>query len=172
MDSMEDEGATANRGDDHADAAALARYANDLLDGMLAALPGWSERRVVEILVMARGTVTGDERAAAVEAGERAQASVGPVLRALLIQDIDAQRSTPLDVVRRAVPFPTEVLRAAGVPPVSRDEFDRQRFPDDDYDLSPRTYEDLDPALREVGLTWGAAKAHVHLQRRRRRDSR
>jgi hypothetical protein len=36
------------------------------------------------------------------------------------------------------------------------------------YDLSPAAFADLDPSLREPGLTWGAAKAHVHLARRRR----
>jgi len=69
--------------------------------------------------------------------------------------------------VRSAVVFPTEVLRAAGVPPVDRDEAARTMFPDDDYDLTPASFAELDPALTEVGIVWGAAKAHVHLARRR-----
>ncbi len=40
-------------------------------------------------------------------------------------------------------------------------------FPDDDYDLTPASFGDLDPALHEPGLVWGAAKAHVFLARRR-----
>ena len=39
----------------------------------------------------------------------------------------------------------------------------RRNFPDDVYDLSPATFADVDPALHEPGLVWGAAKAHVHL---------
>ena len=41
-------------------------------------------------------------------------------------------------------------------------------FPDDVYDLAPASFADVDPALHEPGLVWGAAKAHVHLARRRR----
>ena len=43
----------------------------------------------------------------------------------------------------------------------------RAMFPDDLYDLTPGSFRDLDPALHEPGLEWGAAKAHVHLARRR-----
>ena len=73
----------------------------------------------------------------------------------------------PLALVRQAVPYPTEVLRSAGVPPVARDEFAARQFPDDDYDLAPTSFAELDPELHEPGLVWGAAKAHVHLARRR-----
>jgi putative CocE/NonD family hydrolase len=40
-------------------------------------------------------------------------------------------------------------------------------FPDDAYDLGPASFADIDPSLHEPGLMWGAAKAHVHLARRR-----
>ena len=36
------------------------------------------------------------------------------------------------------------------------------------YDLAPANFADVDPALAEPGLLWGAAKAHVHLARHRR----
>jgi hypothetical protein len=45
-------------------------------------------------------------------------------------------------------------------------------FPDDVYDLTPASFADVDPALHEPGLVWGAAKAHVHLARRRRQGKR
>jgi hypothetical protein len=57
------------------------------------------------------------------------------------------------------------VLRAAGVPPVVRDEHQERLFPEDVYDLAPANFADVDPALAEVGLAWGAAKAFEHLQR-------
>jgi hypothetical protein len=93
-------------------------------------------------------------------------------VRALLASDIDDQRTGPLAVVRGAVRFPTAVLEQAGVPPVERDPFAVRQFPEDLYDLAPATFGDLDPTLHEPGLTWGAAKAHVHLARRRREGRR
>jgi hypothetical protein len=54
---------------------------------------------------------------------------------------------------------------------VPRDEFSVRSFPDDAYDLSPASFADVDPALHEPGLAWGAAKAYVHLARRRAADS-
>ncbi|MFL6206104.1 MAG: hypothetical protein ACJ739_12225 [Acidimicrobiales bacterium] len=161
-------GEDANPGDDPQDAAALAAYAGALADAVVAALPRWVERAVA---LRYRGWC-GEELPAAVDAESRAagQAAVADVeapLRDLLAQDPDAQRANPLAIVRRAVVRPTEVLRAAGVPPVPRDPQAAQLFPDDDYDLSPGAFADLDPSLHEPGLVWGAAKAHVILARRR-----
>ena len=158
--------------DDPHDAAALARYASTLAAGIEAALPGWVERSVERLLVAYRGGVDPGERAAAVEAGLAARSEVAPRVRALLAQDVDEQRTSPLALLRDAVTYPTAVLQQAGVLPVVRDEFVERRFPDDVYDLAPATFGDLDPALHEPGLTWGAAKAHVHLARRRREGSR
>jgi hypothetical protein len=55
---------------------------------------------------------------------------------------------------------------------VARDEFSLRNFPDDVYDLTPASFADVDPELHEPGLLWGAAKAHVHLARRRREGRR
>ena len=150
------------------DVAALAAYGQTLADGIEAALPGWVERGVERLLVAYRGSVTSDERAAAAAAGVAAQAEVGPQVRELLALDPDEQRAGPLALLRAAVSYPTSVLRDAGVPPVVRDEFAERQFPDDVYDLMPAAFGDLDPDLQETGLVWGAAKAHVHLSRRRR----
>ena len=158
--------------DDPADAAALARYAAALADGVEAALAGWVVGCVERILVAYRGVVEPEEHEAAARAGAAAAAEVGPEVRALLLTDIDAQRTSPLALVRDAVRYPTDVLEQAGVPPVERDPFDERQFPDDRYALAPATFADLDPALHEPGLTWGAAKAHIHLARRRREGRR
>jgi hypothetical protein len=98
-------------------------------------------------------------------AGREAAAELGPRLRALLAADVDEQRANPLAVARAAVTWPTEVLRAAGEPPVRRDDHQRTHFPDDDYDLTPMTFADLDPSLHEPGILWGAIKARTHLLR-------
>ena len=109
---------------------------------------------------------------AARDAGVRAQQDVSPQVRALLETDVDEQTTNPLAILRGAVRFPTEVLHAAGVPPVERDDDAIRLFPDDDYDLTPGSFADLDPSLREPGLIWGAAKAHLVLVRRRREGQR
>jgi hypothetical protein len=70
-------------------------------------------------------------------------------------------------VLRGLVRYPTAVLAAAGARPAARDEFAVRNFPDDAYDLTPAAFTDVDPALHEPSLLWGAAKAHVHLVRRR-----
>lgn len=144
-------------------------YATALADAIVDVLPAWVERTVVGVLVAAGQPVADDAREAAKAAGRRAADEVGAEVRALLALDVDSQRSTPLSILREAVRYPTGVLRAAGVPPAAeRDDMRARLFPDDDYDLSPATFADVDARLAEPGLAWGAAKAFVHLQRHRR----
>ena len=138
-----------------------------LADSVEAALPGWVERVVAGRVADWNAPVPPDTAERAAEAGRRARDDVAPRLRQLLASDVDDQRSTPLSLVRQAVPYATEVLARAGVPPVVRDEVAERVFPDDDYDLVPATLGDVHPDLVEPGLVWGAAKAHVVLSRRR-----
>jgi hypothetical protein len=141
--------------------AELAAHAAALADAVDDALPGWVVRSVLAF--------DPSLRAAAEAAGERARAEVGTAVRELLATDIDQQPTSPLALLRTAVRYPTEVLQAAGVPPVDRDDFAVRAFPDDVYDLSPAAFADIDPALTEPGIAWGAAKAFVHKERRRSR---
>lgn len=149
------------------DEAQLAAYARALADGIEAALPGWVERCVRRRCDEASMRVDDELAATAAEAGRRCRELIGPDVRRLLETDPDEQASTPLTVLRAAVRFPTEVLAAAGVPAPARDEFDVRSFPEDLYSLAPAAFADVDPGLAEPGLMWGAAKAHVHLTRRR-----
>ncbi len=143
-------------------------YATALADAIVDVLPAWVERSVAGALVSAGLPVDDAVRDEAAVAGRRAAEEAGGNVRALLSLDVDLQRSTPLTILREAVRYPTEVLLAAGVPPVvGRDEVRARLFPDDVYDLSPATFADVDPRLAEPGLAWGAAKAFTHLQRRR-----
>lgn len=156
--------------DDPADAAALRGYAAALADAVVGALPGWVEGAVVQRYEAWAGetappALIDDARLA----GRRAVDDVEPRLRELLATDVDAQRTNPLAILRSAVGHPTQVLAAAGVPPVVRDAQAERLFPDDAYDLSPAAFGDLHPSVHEPGLVWGAAKAHVILARRRRR---
>jgi hypothetical protein len=159
-------GEAANSLDDPADAAALAGYATALADGLVTSLSGWVERTMLERIVAFRGAATEAERAAASAAGRDLVEEVEPRLRGLLASDIDDQTTTPLELVRGAVRVPTAALQEMDIPPVRRDDFDARQFPDDDYDLVPRSFADIDPGLQEPALIWGAAKAHVHLRRR------
>src|SRR4051812_1608425 len=97
------------------DAAALTAHAAALADGMEAAIGPWVEAAV------ARRSDDPALAAPAAAAAGRARAEVGAAVRELLALDVDAQATTPLTIVRSAVRHPTEVLAAAGVPPVARD---------------------------------------------------
>jgi hypothetical protein len=156
----------ANSGDADDDATLL-RYAAALADGIERALPRWVLRSVTARAEQWRPGLGEQLRPAAEQAGAWAVAKQGAQVRELLLRDVDAQASSPLAIVRSAVEHPTAVLASAGVPPSERDEFSRRAFPDDRYDLAPASFADLDPTLHEVGLIWGAAKAHVILRRRR-----
>ena len=136
----------------------MEEVAQALADAVDRALPGW-----VSGAVTARLGRPAPEEAAA--AADRARAEVVPRLRALLAQDVDEQRTNPLAVLREAVRYPTDVLRGLGVAPAERDDFQRERFPDDVYDLVPASFADFGPDVADAGIAWGAAKAWTHRQR-------
>ena len=141
-------------------------HATALADAVDAALPGWVERSVARVLAAWQGGAPDpDVLDAAREAGLRAKAEVGLAVRTLVEADIDAQRTTPLALLRSAVRYPTRILQEAGVPPVERDPMQVRLLPDDLYDLSPASFADVDPALAEPGMVWGAAKALAHRRR-------
>jgi hypothetical protein len=150
---------------------ALLHEASDaIVVGVERELAGWVERSVVRILD-AWGRTAPDERARAerdaVSAGSAATARVVGELRALFALDPEQQRSTPLEIVRRAYREPTAVLGAAAIPPVERDEFAERAWPDDTYGLVVHGLGDLgDPELAPFQLAWGLAKAKVLRARR------
>jgi len=138
----------------------LAAYAEDLLVGLFTHTGVW-----VENVVSARlaPELTQPIVSALASDVDRALVEVAELLRT----DIDAQRANPLAVIRSLVPGITRALVAAGVAPVSRDPDAQRLFPDDHFDLTPGAFSDIHPDLHMPGLAWGAAKAHVHIQRRR-----
>lgn len=90
-------------------------------------------------------------------------------IRALLLLDVDEQRTTPLAVIRDvAVSLLGDALRTAGVTPPGRttlDPFLVERFPSDVYGLTPSGWAEIDHDLVGPGIAWGAAKAYVHRRR-------
>lgn len=167
MDHDANPASAATSSDRTADDDALRGYAEALAAGIEQALGPWVQRSVLALAEAWRPGSSPELRTAAIDAGQRATADVGGRVRSLLAVDVDQQPTGPLAVLRSAVRYPTEVLAAAGVPPVVRDEFAVRAFPDDVYGLAPAAFADVDPALHEPGLVWGAAKAHVVLARRR-----
>ncbi|MDQ1534965.1 MAG: hypothetical protein QOF28_2726 [Actinomycetota bacterium] len=136
-----------------------------IVEGVARCGPAWVVASVTRI-VDAWGRLDPDERAAALLAAHDvagpATDHVVAMLRELFARDPAEQRATPLQIVRALVGAPTAVLRAAAVPGVVRDAFEERAFPEDEYDLSPRTLGDLgDPALGPQLLAWGLAKAAV-----------
>lgn len=138
----------------------LASYAEELRAGLAAHTADWVEGVVVAHV--------GADRASPIVASlagdvDRALTDVAE----LLATDIDAQRANPLSVLRSLVTPITKALRSANVVPVNRDPDAQRLFPDDVFDLTPGSFSEVHPDLHMPGLAWGAAKAHVHIQRRR-----
>jgi hypothetical protein len=131
-----------------------------LVDAVDVAIEEWV---VAAVRARAHGL---DEQAA--DAAARCRHDIVPRLRALVVLDLDSQPTTPLEILRNAGSYPTAVLAAAGVAPIRRDDFDERRDPDDVYGVAPVAFADLGAAVGAAGIVWGAAKAHVHLARRRR----
>lgn len=140
---------------------ALAGYAADLAAGVAAAIGPWVRNSVARIADQWQPNLSEQLVDAAQAAAVAATDAVAPVVNQLLAQDAEQQRTNPLAIVRGAVRYPTAVLAAAGVPPVVRDAFAIEAFPEDDYDLTPGSFTDLDETLGEAGIAWGAAKAFV-----------
>ncbi len=143
------------------DDARLRQIATALADGIEEHLGPWIGRLMVE---RAGGRI--DPHLVEQAVAEVVSVAM-PSVRALLDTDIDRQRSTPLAVIRSSLGPATRALRIAGIEPIARDPFRESSFPDDEFDLSPTGFADIASELHEPGLTWGAAKAHVHLARRR-----
>jgi len=129
------------------------------------AIGPWVERSVARIMTAYAGAVPPAVAADAHRAGTEAAAVVGAEVRRLLALDAERQPTNPLSILRAAVRYPTAVLQRAGVPPVVRDEFRERAFPDDSYDLAPASWKDVDEALHEPGIIWGAWKAKTVMER-------
>jgi hypothetical protein len=136
-----------------------------IVAGVEAWMPRWVQAQVTRLLdawARVEPAARASAEALAADAGIAASRRVAAALRELFATPPERQRATPLEIVRSVYREPTEVLAAAGVPPVVRDEFDERSWPDDVYGLVPRTLGELgDPDLGPLQLAWGLAKATV-----------
>jgi hypothetical protein len=140
------------------------RHGQALADGVIAALPGWVERCVASRLPPGQeraGVTPALVAAASAEAVEEARVELTASVQRVPGED---SGPTPLQVVRTLVRHPTMVLAALGVAPTERTPFERGAFPDDTYGLAPAAWTDIDPAVHDAGIAWGAATAHLHKQ--------
>lgn len=138
-----------------------------LVDTLARTVPIWLTDCVVRTAHQAYGRCPDDLADGAARMAHEQAPEVVARIETLVRTDVDLQRTNPLSLLRDAVHGPTELLRAADVPPVRRDAFAVERFPDDVYDLGPASWADVHPDLHEVGIMWGAWKAATVLQRRR-----
>lgn len=147
------------------------RYGSDLASAVEAALPSWIRASVERFLPPGsfKGKAAGKLDDEIEAAGRAAVTEVGGTLRDLLERDLDDQWTNPLSILRAAAAYPTGILSAHGVDPVDRDRHAQRIHPDDVYDLTPGSFADFGPEVHERGITWGAAKAHLHLRRRKER---
>jgi hypothetical protein len=149
--------------------AMVEQAATAILAGVEREIPGWAVRQVTRLLD-AWGSdpeTRARARADAEVAGRRAADRVVDELRQLFALDVEEQRATPLQIVRSAYLEPAEVLVAAGVPPVRRDEFEERSLPDDRYGLAIGNLGELgDDDLAPLLLAWGVGKATVVRARR------
>jgi hypothetical protein len=142
----------------------LAEASGALVTGVRSLAPAWAQREAAR-LTAAWGRLSPEEVAATIEAagkaGEAAGARVAAELEQLFALDPAEQRATPLEIVRTVGRELTAVLAGAGLPEVVRDEFAASAWPDDPYDLVPRSFRDLDADLAAVHFAWGLAKVQL-----------
>ncbi|MEM9466294.1 MAG: hypothetical protein AAGA90_13040 [Actinomycetota bacterium] len=146
------------------DEARLAAFAATLGDQIDAALEGWVQRSLTVAAAVGGVQVVPDDVPDVVA---KTRLVVMPELRRVLEADVDAGAGSPLAALRAGVGPMTERLGAWGAARPPRDEFLDRQFPGDPYQLGPAAFSDIAPELHEPGLVWGAARAHVHLRRRR-----
>lgn len=153
-------------GESPAEAELLASHASALLDGLRINVERWAVNHLVS-----RSPASAHKRVqeGADRITDQVRNSVLLDLESLLSADIDHQWTSPLEIVRTLVGPITVELQSLGVPTPRRDGNSVALHPDDLYNIAPATFADVHPSLHDVGLAWGAAKAHVHLRRHRER---
>jgi len=150
------------------DEAMLADFGAELGAAIEASLDAWVNRLLDEHLAGSGQPAIESEALSMVVAETRAE--VTPELRRIFAADVDDGAGNPLAALRDGVGPMTRALIARQCPRPERDPFHQSAFPNDPYGLGPASFADIDPSLHEPGLRWGAARAHVHLRRRRDAD--
>lgn len=145
-----------------ADAQLMARISAELLAAVDATIGPW-----VIVAVTSRRPDLADR---ARHEAQRCRTDIVTQLEELFALDIDAQQTTPLAVLRTAGAAVARVLDSGGEPRPVRDPFDVRANPEDVFGVGPSTWSDLGDEVAQLGIAWGAGKAHLHLRRHRPGD--
>lgn len=143
----------------------LRQRTRDLAAAAAIAIPRYVERSVRAVVGRRGGSLDEGQEELVRIAGQTAVAAIVPAIERLADDDVDAQQTTPLALLREAFHFPTQLMQAWGEVPEERDAFSRRAFPDDHYAILPSSFREIDGSLFEPGLAWGAAKAKAHIAR-------
>ena len=145
----------------------LEPYSQALFDAVMGQVSSWIIRRMHDVTATASEDVKKQVHVRSSAIATATENFVAHELQQLLAEDVDAQRTNPLQILRDSTRFATHALRELDVPEVQRDEFERKAQPGDVYALGPMTWRDLSDDVHEAGISWGAWKAASILQRRR-----
>jgi hypothetical protein len=145
----------------------LGEIADALADGLTDALAPWLVYAATKRAAAAERVLDAAETDRVRRVAAATAADLAPRVRRVLGADVDSGLGSPLSVIREGTAPFTGMLQELGLPAGTRDEFARKNFPADIYGLGPAAFADVHESLHELGLMWGAARAHVHLRRRR-----
>ena len=147
----------------NADQQKYLNYGLELVDAVDRAIRPWLQQVIEQ---RAGGGATADAEASIANAIEAAASQTHAALNDLAHADVDAPLSGPLERIRNSMGPVTDVLASINAHQVRRDPMDIEMRPDDVYALGPLTFLDLGEDVHSAGITWGAAKAHLHMSRR------
>jgi len=149
---------------DKGDSSAYEAYGLALADAVDSAFVHW-----LESVVATRfdDCIPASSSSAIDEAIEQARLNTNRLLTELAVADVTSPLSGPLERIRRAVQPLAEVLDAAGATRPRRDPVDVEMRPADVYAIGPHAFAELGEDVHVAGISWGAAKAHQHMQRQR-----
>jgi len=151
--------------DQRGDEAKLRQIADELTDRLTEALPSWLED--IALQRVEEGGLPVDEtlRRRIGDCARVVCEELSPRVRSVITADVDLAAGSPLAVLRDGLGPMDVLLDELGLPAPARDRMATEIFPGDTYDLGPASFADIHRDLRDVGIAWGAARAHVHRQR-------
>ncbi len=151
---------------DQRDETRLRLISGEFANSVSEALSGWLVGIAVDRSVQGGVDPSGEVHERIVAVVRQLVADLEPRVRQAISADVDQPTGSPLAVLRDGIGPLNGLLSEIGAAPPRRDRVAVEIFPEDTYELGPAAFSDIDPSLQEAGITWGAARAHVHLQRR------
>ena len=144
---------------DESDARLMAEISARLVEASARALGPWVEAAVAQ----RAGDRAAELASAATAAGERCAEEVPATMTAPRTRHRrNAPPRSASSARRAATQLPCWLRPAFRLLP---GPFDERANPDDRYEVGPATWADLGEEVGELGIAWGAAKAHLHKRR-------